>query len=344
MMTLVFTFSLLGDAWLNYWIKAHREQLPQKVCRVFLQILYVSTACLVVMCVCFLILPLPFEDWTPFWKTYPIGVIIIFICLKIILSGVFFLQYGCSRIPALKSQASPKHWFQAGLWAVVLAFGIMVYGTVYEAFNLRVQREGITDKSIPESFGGYKIVQLSDLHIGSQISEQYTRKVVDSINAQNPDLVVFTGDMLNLHTDEMRPFVSLLSEIRAKDGIYAILGNHDYGGYLRWESQKDSMDNIQGLLNIYQSLNWQVLQNAHTVLYRGQDSIVLAGVDDYSSKKSKRRHSFADTKKALSGTSQSDFIVMLSHNPQHFEEELQTDYPHVNLTLSGHSHGGQMSV
>jgi predicted MPP superfamily phosphohydrolase len=342
MLAAILMFTLVVDLWLDYWIRTNRAQLSKRASKLFLAKLYSIIAGFIVIVSALWISP--FQHWEPFWRTYAIGALIIFVCVKISVGGIFFLQFLLSKFSKNNKLISPKKWFQISICTAVLVFGITLYGSIYEVFNLRVKHVEIKDKSVPKAFDGYKIVQFSDMHIGSQVSNHYVKKLVDLINAQIPDLVVFTGDMLNLNTDEIVPFVSLFSEIRAKDGVYVVLGNHDYGGYLNWKYPKDSLKNVQQLRNIYQSLNWRVMQNEHVYLYRGQDSIVLAGVDNYSSKKSKRRNSFADTEKALQGTSTKDFIVMLSHNPQHFGEELTIDYPNVNLTLSGHSHGGQMAI
>jgi predicted MPP superfamily phosphohydrolase len=123
-----------------------------------------------------------------------------------------------------------------------------------------------------------------------------------------------------------------------------VLGNHDYSIYLNWKNSQDSLKNVQQLREIYHAMNWKLLSNEHVFLYRENDSIALAGVENYSTKKTKRWKNLTDTKKALKGISPADFIVMLSHNPEHFNEELQVDYPYVNLTLTGHSHGGQMAI
>jgi predicted MPP superfamily phosphohydrolase len=342
MMTFVLMSIIMIDVWIDYWIRLNKTQLPQRTCKIVLRIFYASIACFTAMILAFWICPVAY--WTPVLRTYVFGVVLILASLKIILAMFLLVQFFISKLRFANKIASSKRWFQVGLWMIVGMFAVALYGTVYEVFALRVQRIEIEDRAVPKAFDGYKIVQFSDMHIGTQVSGRYIKKLVDSINAQEPDLVVFTGDMVNFYTDEAFPFVPLLSEIRAKDGVYAILGNHDYGGYLNWKTPKDSADNMQKMMDMYQSLNWRVLQNENIMLYRANDSIVLAGVDNYSSKKSKRHKSLADTKKALLGTSPSDFVVMLSHSPQHFDEELQTDYPYVNLTLAGHSHGGQMAL
>jgi predicted MPP superfamily phosphohydrolase len=343
----ILTSVLMFDVWIEYWIRMnieakHASPLPQRTTKIFLRIFYTSTVCFILMVLAFWIAPVAY--WTPILRVYVYGLILIVISIKIILAAVFFSQFFISKISFAKKIASPKRWFQVGMCLAALMFAVALYGSAYEVFDLRVHRIEIRDEAVPKTFDNYKIVQFSDMHIGSQVSERYVKKLVDSINAQTPDLVVFTGDMVNFHTDEILPFVSLFSQIRAKDGIFAVLGNHDYSAYLHWKTPNDSADNVQRLIDIYHSIEWNVLSNEHVWLYRGEDSIALAGVEQYSSKKSKRHKSLADTKKALLGISPSNFIVMISHNPEHFEEELQVNYPHVNLTLTGHSHGGQMAI
>jgi predicted MPP superfamily phosphohydrolase len=343
----IFMLVLLIDVWIDYWMRTnvrakHVSPLPQRTSKIFLRIFYATVVAFILMIIGFWIAPLPY--WTPVLRVYGYGTIVITIAIKLFLATIFFVQFLISKNRFTNKIASPKRWFQVGVWMVVLMFAATLYGSIYEVFDLRVHRVEVRDKAVPKTFADYKIVQFSDMHIGNQISQRYVKKLVDSINAQNPDLVVFTGDMVNFHTEEIVPFVPLLSQIRATDGIFVVFGNHDYSSYRRWKTPKDSADNVQRLADIYHSMGWNVLSNEHVYLHRGDDSIALAGVENYSSKKNKRWENIADTEKALKGVSPSNFIVMISHNPEHFEEKLQVDYPYVNLTLTGHSHGGQMAI
>jgi len=341
-MAIIMAFVLFFDVWIKYWTQTNKSQLPRRTCKIFLWIFYASIVYFVLMILGFWLSPIAY--WPPILRVYGYGLMLIFASIKIVLANVLFLQFLISKIRFTNKISSPKRWFQVGLCIAVFMFIITLYGSIYEKFALRVHQIEIRDKTVPKAFDGYKIVQFSDMHIGSQVSKRYVRKLVDSINAQNPDLVVFTGDMVNFHTEEIIPFVELFSQIHAKDGVFVVLGNHDYSGYLRWERPPDSVDNILHLLHIYHSMGWNVLQNEHVWLHRGDDSIALVGVEMYSSKRTKRWKNIADTENALRGVCPSNFIVMLSHNPQHFNEELQLNFPHVNLTLTGHSHGGQMAI
>ena len=338
----LFMVVLLFDAWLDYWMHRNKSQLSQRTQKIFLWTFYLSVLVFILLILAFWISPI--AHWTPFLRVYGYGLILVVISLKIVLASLLFLQFLASKISVLKKFSSPKCWFRGSMWILALALVVMLYGTVYEAFNLRVRRVEVQTEAVPKAFDGYRIVQFSDMHIGSQVWEFYVRRLVDSINAQNPDIVVFTGDMLNFYTEEIVPFIPLFSKIQAKDGVFAVLGNHDYGGYLNWRTPQDSIDNLQRLIDIYHSMGWRVLLNEHVWLHRGEDSIALAGVENYSSPRTRRWKNLANTQQALEGVSPTDFIVMLSHNPEHFRRELKPYFPHVNLTLAAHSHGGQIAI
>ncbi|MCL2412923.1 MAG: metallophosphoesterase [Bacteroidales bacterium] len=339
---LILTLVWIADFLIDYWLRTNKSQLPQRTFNLFLWGFYVSMVCLTLLILGLLIFG-SIAYWSPVLKVYVYGFLLAFAALKICLAVILSLQLLVSKISGLNKISSPKRWFQTVVCIIVFGFCAMLYGSIFEAFNLRVRHVNIQDQTLPKNFEGYRIVLFSDMHIGSQVSTRYVRRLVDSINAQNPDLVVFAGDMVNYHSAELVPFADLFSEIRATDGVFAVLGNHDYGGYLRWKTPQDSINDIQKLLDLYESMGWNVLRNEHVWLHRGDDSIALAGVEVYSNHRTRRWKNLADTEKALRGVSESDFIVMLTHNPEHFNEKLQIYFPHINLTLTGHSHGGQIA-
>jgi predicted MPP superfamily phosphohydrolase len=340
-LSLVFAIVLLLDVWIDYWIRKNKPQLPQRTRKIFLWIFYATIVGFILLIVGLWISPLAY--WTPFLRVYGYGFILILVAIKMVWSGLFVLQFLTSKISFTTKISSAKRWFQVSVCIAVFMFVMAEYG-FFEKFNLKIHRIEVRDNAVPKAFDGYRIVQFSDMHTGSQVWQNYVRELVDSINAQNHDLVVFTGDMVNFYAEELTPFVNLFSQIRTKDGVFVVFGNHDYSSYLRWKTPQDSANDVQKLRDIYHSMDWRILSNEHVWLHRGDDSIALAGVENYSSKKNKRWENIADTRKALKGISSTDFMVMLSHNPQHFSEELQPKFPHVNLTLTGHSHGGQMAI
>jgi len=344
-MTVVLALTLVWMAVLviDYWLRTNKSQLPQRTFRIVLWGFYTTTLGLVALLLGLLIFG-SIADWTPILRVYGYGFLMAIASLKIVLAIVLAIQILISKLSGLEKFSSPKRWFQASIFLILFSFSAMIYGSVFEAFNLRVRHVEINAKTLPKSFENYRIVLFSDMHIGSQVSTRYVRRLVDSINAQNPDLVVFAGDMVNFHSVELEPFVDLFAKIRATDGVFAVLGNHDYGGYVRWDSPQDSINDFQNLLNLYEAMGWNVLRNQHVWLHRGNDSIALAGVETYSNHQTRRWANLSDTEKALRNVPESAFIVMVTHNPEHFNEELQIYFPHVNLTLAGHSHGGQLAL
>ena len=224
--------------------------------------------------------------------------------------------------------------WRAAAVAAGLALMLVGYGFVWGWRRLCVRRETFSFPDLPQAFDGYRILHFSDLHIGSFIGhEDYIRRLVDVINSQECDLIAFTGDMVNLYTTEVEPFVDVLSRLSAPDGVYSILGNHDFG-------HREGTNADQRLMAIEQTMGWRVLMDEHVRLQRGQESIVLAGVQNAGSKAFFCR---GDLKKAVSGTKNGDFIVLLSHTPTHWRREIlpTTD---IQLTLSGHTHGGQLRL
>ncbi len=334
----------LLDAWIFHWIRTYWKELPRKTLRIFLTLFLLSFVLYFAFIIGCAFTPLPY--WSPGLRTYSYGLMLIFASLKIVLGFVFLAGMLNNELFSFAKKIRPIRYFQIGLCLMSAMIAVSLYGSIYEVSVLKVERINVRSEAVPKAFNAYKIAQFSDTHIGSRTSESHIKKLIDSINANNPNLVVFTGDMVNFHAEEFRRFHTLFRELRANDGVYAILGNHDYGGYVRWENASDSLENLHALQEMYQELGWRILRNEHIYIHRGEDSIVLAGVDHYTSKnvKPSKRTNFADTKKALEGVSTNDFVVMLSHNPQHFEEELICDFPYTNLMLSGHSHGGQMAI
>jgi len=217
--TIGFIFMLvpLFDVWIDYWIRTNQSQIPQRTAKVFSWFFYASIIGFLSLIIALWISPMAY--WTPLLRVYAYGLILILVSIKIIWAKIFLLQFLISKISFSRKISSPKRWFQISILVAIFMFGSALYGAIYEKFSLRVHRVNVRDSTIPKGFDCYKIVQFSDMHIGSQVWECYVKKLVDSINAQNPDLVVFTGDMVNFHSEEIEKFIPLLSRIRAKDGV-----------------------------------------------------------------------------------------------------------------------------
>lgn len=237
------------------------------------------------------------------------------------------------------------HWPKApftyiGLAIAALNAGGILYGSFIGKTNFDVREVTFHSSRLPKAFDGYRIVQLSDLHIGSwEGNGGELQRAVDLVNAQHPDLIVFTGDLVNHQASELDEFQQILSGLRAKDGVYSILGNHDYGPYFNWKSKREQAKNLAELQKREADMGWKLLNNAHTLLYHQGDSIALVGVENEGEPPFSQH---GDLKKALQGT-EGMFQLLLSHNPTHWRREVLPESD-VDLMLAGHTHGMQMAL
>src|SRR5690606_11812969 len=194
---------------------------------------------------------------------------------------------------------------------------------------------------LPDVFKGYKIIQISDIHAGSFFNPAKLQPAIDLIKAQNADMVLFTGDMVNNYGQEFEPFVKMFAEIKAKDGKFSVLGNHDYGDYAKWRTQADKDRNIPFLTELQQQAGFELLRNEHRVIQRGEEKIYLLGVENWGIKPFPQ---YGDLNKAVAGIPASAVKILMSHDPTHFDEIVKKHPANVQLTLSGHTHGMQFGL
>lgn len=227
-----------------------------------------------------------------------------------------------------------------GLTLAVISITIIIYGSFIGRSQFEVKEVTYTSDRIPQAFDGYRIVQLSDIHIGSwQGNTAAIQRLVDLVNAQHPDLIVFTGDLVNSRALELDDFQEILAGLKAKDGVYSILGNHDYGPYFRWESKQDQEDNLIDLEQRQADMGWKLLNNSHTILVQGNDSIALIGVENDGEPPFSQ---YADLPEAMKGT-EGMFQILLSHNPTHWRREVLPE-SNIDLMLAGHTHAMQLII
>lgn len=223
-----------------------------------------------------------------------------------------------------------------------LMFGGFSFGMVKGAYNYKIHKLKLYFPQLPEKFNNLKIVQISDIHIGSFISDEPLKRVSDIIKGLNPELILFTGDIVNNYAKELYGFEKVLHSMNAPMGVYSILGNHDYGDYVRWNSDKEKENNFNEILTFHREIGWKLLRNEHVILQRENDKIALLGVENWS----KRLHfpRYGDMANAYKGTEEIPFKILLSHDPSHWDDEISKKYSDINLTLSGHTHGFQFGV
>ncbi len=237
------------------------------------------------------------------------------------------------------------HWPKApftyvGLTLAAVTACCILYGSLVGKTRFEVKNTTYSSSKLPAGFDGYRIVQLSDIHIGSWTGNaKALQRMVDKVNALKPDLIVFTGDLVNNRADELNGFQNILAGLHARDGVYSVLGNHDYGPYYRWDNPRQQAENLVDLKRREADMGWRMLNNEHVILRHAGDSIALVGVENQGEPPFSQH---GDLKRALQGT-EGLFQVLLSHNPTHWQREVMPDSK-VDLMLAGHTHAMQMAV
>ncbi len=226
------------------------------------------------------------------------------------------------------------------LGIALYTFGYILFGAVYGKEYFQVREVDVVSTNVPKAFEGYRIVQLSDMHVGSWAGNPSAlQKAVDLVNAQKPDLILFTGDLVNNLASELDEFLPILSQMKAKDGVYSVLGNHDYSMYIHWENEADQKANLDSLKQKQAQMGWKLLNNQHVKIHHNGDSIAVIGVENSG-------HGpfpdFSDLPGAMKGT-EGMFQILLSHDPTHWRREVlpNTD---IELMLAGHTHAMQTKI
>lgn len=228
---------------------------------------------------------------------------------------------------------------QAGLITGGLTFGAFLHGVTIGKFKYRVIKQDITSKKIGSGLNGLKIVQISDLHLGSFFDDTApAERAVDMINALEPDYVFFTGDMVNQVADEAEAFIETFNRVAAKHGKFSVFGNHDYAHYGR-RSREEEEASVKRLKEIHAEMGFRLLEDEHVVVNHGGEEMEIIGVHNIG----RGFHTAGDLQKATAGSNAERFQVLLSHDPTHFEDEVSQD-SNIDLTLSGHTHGLQMGI
>lgn len=238
---------------------------------------------------------------------------------------------------------SPRNYGNLmGAVLVVILWYILIYGSTIGFSRLTVRHIDYYSKDLPAAFDGYRITQFSDAHVGTYGASRshILEKAIDNINAQRADAVVFVGDLQNIEPHEIDPHIDALSKIEAKDGVFSILGNHDYAMYIKADAQTKAR-NCKATVDKELSMGWRLLRNEHATIRRGGDSIVIGGMENYGM--SDHMPHLGDMKKTLSGVSDSAFIVMLQHDPSSWRTKILPE-SHAQLTLSGHTHAMQFEL
>ncbi|RYY55332.1 MAG: metallophosphoesterase [Chitinophagaceae bacterium] len=230
-------------------------------------------------------------------------------------------------------------------WTGMLFGGGMLSTLIYgfgNKYKYQVKKIPLTYSNLPASFRGMKIVQLSDIHSGSFNNREAVIKGVEKVMSLKPDLILFTGDLVNDSADEMDDYIDVFNRLQAPMGVYSSLGNHDYGDYKQWDSPQEKTANLARLKEVHKQLGWRLLVNEHVPLEKNGEKIALIGIENWSAKGNFPK--YGDMAKAYAGTEVYPFKILLSHDPSHWDAQVLPTYRDVDLMLAGHTHGMQFGI
>jgi len=288
--------------------------------------------------------------WTP-WIAYGVGSFIALLSGQLVMILVLFFE-DLSRIALSvyhffateqKIQLPERRKFvsQVALALGAIPFSSLLYGMYQGRYNYRVLKYTLTYPSLPDSFDGFQITQISDLHCGSFDNTEKVAYGMELINQQKSDLLLFTGDLVNNKSSEARPWVDLVANIEAPYGKFSVLGNHDYGDYSSWESEAAKQKNMEEMYQTHKDMGFDLLLKESRYNEKNGEKSARVGVENWGAGRFKKA---GDLEKSIAQIQPEDFKILLSHDPSHWEAEvLPHSYP-FHLTLSGHTHGFQFGI
>ena len=230
-------------------------------------------------------------------------------------------------------------WLGVGLSSTLFLSLLYGFGNKYK---YRLVKKKIALNGLPASFKGFKIIHISDIHSGSLKDQEAVMKGIAMIQKQNADLILFTGDLVNDRATEMKDWMGVFGQMKAPYGVYSTLGNHDYGDYVRWDTPEVKKQNLQDLKKVHLDLGWRLLMNENVLIKKNDDSIRLVGIENWGAKA--RFPKYGKMELAMQGVDAKEVVVLLSHDPSHWEAEVIPNYTNVQLMLSGHTHGMQFGL
>lgn len=303
---------------------------------------------------------IPFDHWNKGVRMYLFSFILLLYLTKIIVLPFVFMDdflRGITWLTRLFSNkdaagvatggiSRSKFISQAAMVAGGIPLALGIHGMLRNAYNYKIHRVRVNLPHLPESFNGLKIVQISDIHSGSFVARSSVERGIEMINRETPDLVFFTGDLVNYRAEEMLEFMDVFNKITAKEGVFSIFGNHDYGDYIRWspgEAGEGKAQNRKLLTEIHKNMGWNLLLNENRILRRGEgDSLAIIGCENWSAHG--RFHTYGDMAKAYAGCEPANVKLLLSHDPSHWDGEVRKKYSDIDIQFSGHTHGAQLGI
>ena len=234
--------------------------------------------------------------------------------------------------------------FLSTMGAVIagIPFVTLFYGMARNAYRYKIHKIKVPVKNLPQEFEGLRIVQISDIHSGTFTAKTPIMKSIAMINELKPDLLFFTGDLVNYAANEVIPYKDIFSQMKGKYGTYSIFGNHDYGDYFEWDSAEKKHQNLEDLKGHHADIGWKLMLNQHEVIQINGKELCIIGVENFSA--SRRFSKYGNLAKAYAGSPENTVKLLLSHDPSHWNYEVTKEYKDIALTCSGHTHGFQFGI
>ena len=273
---------------------------------------------------------------------FPKLLLVIFMIIEDIVRlfvGVAFKFSG--EAPSFHLPSRRKFVSTIALGIAAIPFTSLLYGMVRGKYNYKVHEYTLEFDTLPDAFNGYKVTQISDIHCGSFTNKEKIEYAANLVNEQKGDVILFTGDLVNNTATEMDEWKEIFGSLTAKDGVFSVLGNHDYGDYVTWETPEGKKQNLDDLKSVQKEMGWDLLLNENRTITRNGESIKIVGVENWGIGGFKKA---GDLNKACVGVDASDFKILLSHDPSHWQEEVKSHPKNIELTLSGHTHGMQFGI
>ncbi|ULC59448.1 metallophosphoesterase [Flaviramulus sp. BrNp1-15] len=285
-------------------------------------------------------------------KSYAFGFLLAFISLNLVAVpillgedifrffegtyGKFFSSKNTFHVPSRRKFVS-----QIAMGIAAIPFASLLYGMYQGKYRFKVLNYTLHFEDLPDAFDGYRITQISDIHSGSFDNKKKIDYGVNLINEQKSDVIMFTGDMVNNKSSEMLPWKDLFGTLKAKDGVFSVLGNHDYGDYVNWPTAEEKEKNLSDLIQLQKDMGFDLLLNESRFIEKDGQRIAIVGVENWGKGGFKKA---GDLKRASENIDKDDFKILMSHDPSHWEQEVIRDDYHYHLTLSGHTHGMQFGI
>ncbi len=254
---------------------------------------------------------------------------------------IFLIQKKSKKITQVHQKGREKFLAQTGMLVTTIPMATMGIGIISGAHNYTIRRVALLLPDLPKGFHDITIAHISDIHSGSFFNKGAVQRGISMLLEAKPTIIFFTGDLVNNRASEMKDYITSFQKIKAPLGVFSVLGNHDYGDYVYWSSPEAKKRNFHQLCQIHNTLGWKLLKNTHHILTINKESIAIIGVENWGDGKFSK---YGNLQKAYQGTGNISTKILLSHDPSHWDAEVNKKFQDIVLTLAGHTHGFQFGI